>query len=528
VALMGMYHDISELTEARREAEGANRAKSHFLANMSHELRTPLNAIIGYSEMLQEEAADAGLNSFISDLGKIHTAGKHLLSLINDVLDLSKIEAGKMELFLETFDVREMLDEVATTIQPMVAKNHNRLDVDCNGDIGAMHADLVKVRQTLLNLLSNACKFTENGKIGVSVRRAHGTGGDELVFSVRDSGIGMTPEQVARLFEAFTQAEASTSRKYGGTGLGLALTRRFSQMMGGDVSVESTPGKGSIFTLRIPSRVDIARQGAPARPASLVMPQGDGSAGTVLIIDDDADARALLRRILASDGFRVLEAPDGPTGLAMAADQRPDAITLDVLMPGLDGWEVLRRVRADAAIADIPVIMLSVLHEQQLALALGATEYVTKPVDRGQLRQLIRRHQLGPDAGPVLVVEDDVATRQSLRRGLEREGWRVVEAVNGREGLARLAVEAPSLVLLDLMMPVMDGVEFVTEMRRNEAWRDIPVIVITAKDVSPEERSRLNGHVSEVLNKGSYSHFDLVRDIRLLMRGRPATTETSA
>jgi PAS domain S-box-containing protein len=520
-----MYHDISELSEARRDAEGANRAKSQFLANMSHELRTPLNAIIGYSEMLQEEAADAGLPTFVPDLGKIHTAGKHLLALINDVLDLSKIEAGKMEVFLETFDVGAMLDEVAMTIDPMVAKNQNALTIERHGDLGTMHADLVKVRQMLLNLLSNACKFTERGQITVDVRRAPGTQGDHLTFAVRDSGIGMTSDQMGRLFESFSQAEASTARRYGGTGLGLALTRRFAEMLGGSVSVESAPGIGSTFRLRLPAVADPTRRagsGEFATPAAA--PQGDGTAGTVLIIDDDADARRLLRSVLASDGFHVEEATDGTSGLAMAAASRPDAITLDVLMPGMDGWEVLRRIRADASLADVPVIMLSVLHEQQLALALGATEYVTKPIDRSQLRRLLARHQPGSAGGVVLIVEDDEATRLSFARGLEREGWSVMEAENGRVALERMAERTPSLILLDLVMPVMDGGEFVTRIRQEEKWRQIPVIVVTAKDLSRPERERLNGHVSEVLTKGTYSQLDLVRDIRLLMRRRTSTS----
>ncbi len=519
VALMGMYHDISELSEARREAEGANRAKSQFLANMSHELRTPLNAIIGYSEMLQEEAQDIGVDTFIPDLAKINTAGKHLLALINDVLDLSKIEAGKMEVYLETFDVDAMLEEVLTTISPLVAKNSNALVVERDDALGTMHADLVKVRQMMLNLLSNACKFTEDGVITVAVRRLADADGDQLTFAVSDSGIGMTPDQLGHLFESFTQAESSTSRRYGGTGLGLALTRRFSEMLGGTVTVESSPGVGSTFTLRLPAVVDPTKRGGTAEPASRVPAlQGDGSAGTVLIIDDDADARRLLRTVLVADGFHVEEATDGNSGLALAATLRPDAITLDVLMPGMDGWEVLQRIRADASLADTPVIMLSVLHEQQLALALGATEYVTKPIDRAQLRRILSRHPSSDPNGAVLVVEDDSAMRKSFARGFAREGWSVMEAENGRVALELMATRTPSLIILDLMMPEMDGGEFVTRLRAVDAWRQIPVIVVTAKDLSSEERTRLSGHVSEVLTKGSYSQLDLVRDIRLLMR----------
>ena len=259
VGLMGLYHDISELLKARRDAEAANTAKSQFLAHMSHELRTPLNAIIGYSEMVEEEVADVGHPELAPDLQKIRSAGRHLLALINDILDLSKIEAGKLELFVETFDVRDTIRDVSTTIRPLVEKNGNRLEIRCGEGLGAMHSDLIKVRQTLLNLLSNACKFTDHGTVTLTAaREANGDGEDWLVFSVADTGIGMTPAQTAKLFEAFAQADASTARRYGGTGLGLAITRRFCQMMGGDVQVASETGKGSTFTVRLPASLEAA------------------------------------------------------------------------------------------------------------------------------------------------------------------------------------------------------------------------------------------------------------------------------
>ncbi len=514
VALMGMYHDITELIAARQDAESANRAKSQFLANMSHELRTPLNAIIGYSEMLQEEAADAGQTSFIPDLEKIHMAGKHLLALINDVLDLSKIEAGKMELFLESFDAGTMLDDVETTIRPMVVRNDNRLVVERDPALGTMTADLVKVRQMLLNLLSNACKFTQHGTITLRAARRNDA---ELVFEIADSGIGMSDEQMGRLFESFSQAEASTSRRYGGTGLGLAITRRFCEMMGGTVSVRSQAGAGSTFTIVVPVRVKLARAPAPA-PAPESAPQGDGSAGTVLIIDDDADARALLRRLLTAEGFHVAEANDGTSGLEVARTMRPNAITLDVLMPGVDGWSVLKQLRSDDALADTPVIMVSVLREQQLGVALGASEYVTKPVDRRQLRRIMERHRRSASNGPVLVVEDDTATRRLMARALRKEGWQVMEAENGQVALERVAEQRPGIILLDLVMPAMDGCEFVTELRKTEVGRSIPIVVVTAKDLTATDRALLNGQVAKVLSKGSYSHEQLVRDIRQLAR----------
>jgi signal transduction histidine kinase/CheY-like chemotaxis protein len=502
-----------EIEDKGRQLEAADRHKSEFLANMSHELRTPLNAIIGYSEMLQEDAADLGAEQLTDDLKKINAAGKHLLELINAVLDLSKIEAGKMELYLEPFDVAGLVRDIAAVIQPLAGKNSNGLDVRCPDDIGVMRADLTKVRQALFNLLSNACKFTEKGTVSLAVAREPVDGQDWMVFSVSDTGIGMTPEQLARLFEAFSQADAATTRRFGGTGLGLALSRRLCRMMGGDVTVESEAGRGSTFTIRLPATVAepaVEEPPAPAPPAERV-PSG---IGTVLVIDDEAAVRDLMQRFLGREGFRVVTASGGEEGLRRARELSPDAITLDVMMPGMDGWAVLSALKADPDVADIPVVMLTIVDDKNLGYALGASEYLTKPIDRERLVAVLKQHRRDR---PVLVVDDDVAVRQLLRRMLEPEGYTVVEAENGREALDRLREVSPGVVLLDLMMPEMDGFEFVAEFRRHAAWRAIPIVVITAKDLTRDDHERLNGYVERILRKGAYGREQLLADVRELV-----------
>jgi len=498
-----------EIADKSRQLEVADRHKSEFLANMSHELRTPLNAIIGYSEMLQEDAADLGAGALVDDLGKINAAGRHLLDLINAVLDLSKIEAGKMELYLETFDVAGLVRDIAAVIQPLAAKNGNRLDVRCPEGVGTMRADLTKVRQALFNLLSNACKFTDKGTISLSVSREAAAGGARIVFGVADTGIGMTPEQLGRLFEAFSQADAATTRKYGGTGLGLALSRRLCRMMGGDVTVESEAGRGSAFTIRLPVDVTSAAGGPPDAAAG----EGPGGA-TVLVIDDEAAVRDLMQRFLVKEGFRVATAAGGDEGLRRARELRPDAITLDVMMPGMDGWAVLAALKADPALADIPVVMLTIVDDRNLGFALGAADYLTKPIDRARLVAVLARYRRDR---PVLVVDDDAGVRQLLRRMLEAEGHAVVEAAHGRAALRRLGDVTPGVVLLDLMMPEMDGFEFIEEFRRHDAWRGIPVVVLTARDLSADDRRRLSGHVHKILQKSAYGRDELMAEVRQLV-----------
>jgi signal transduction histidine kinase/CheY-like chemotaxis protein len=498
-----------EAQAARVAAEEANQSKSQFLANMSHELRTPLNAIIGYSEMLQEEAEDVGYHEFVPDLSKIHGAGKHLLALINDILDLSKIEAGKMTLYVEGFEIRTMIEEVVTTIQPLVQKNGNLLRVELDDDLGLMHADLTKTRQNLFNLLSNACKFTQEGTITLSVRREKAEPADWITIRVADSGIGMTPAQLSKLFQAFQQADGSTTRKYGGTGLGLAITKKFVEMMGGTIGVESVPGKGTTFAIRVPAMIEEHAPEAVEAPTSLGPAVGE-SAATVLVIDDDANARTLIARFLGRSGYHVETAARGEEGLALARELRPDVITVDVMMPGTDGWSVLTSLKADPELAEIPVVVVSIVDDRNMGFALGAADYITKPVDWGRLSAVLRKCLNAPVSGPILIVEDEEVSRDMVHRMLEREGWEVMEAENGRVALERLDERHPSLILLDLMMPEMDGFEFLDELRKRPDSGDIPVIVLTAKDLTPDDCRRLEGSVRQVLQKGAYDRDELL------------------
>ncbi|MBI3065450.1 MAG: response regulator [Deltaproteobacteria bacterium] len=505
-----------EIEDKSQQLEVATQLKSQFLANMSHELRTPLNAIIGVTEMLQEDARDLKREDDLEPLERVLRAAKHLLALINDILDLSKIEAGKMDIHIESFAIAPLIEDVVQTIGTMAAKNGNEVVVNCAPDIGTMRADQTRIRQALLNLASNANKFTERGTVTIGAKRATEQGREWVTMAVTDTGIGLTPEQMGKLFHEFVQADASTTRKYGGTGLGLAISKRFCQMMGGDITVASEPGRGSTFTIRLPGEVGVAQPAAALRDAAA--PRPGAARPTILVVDDDQTVREVMERYLAREGFSVVTASGGQEGLRLARELHPAAITLDVIMPDLDGWTVLAAIKGDPELADIPVILMTIVDEKNRGYSLGATDYIVKPVDRQRLSGVLR-NICGAVGRQVLLVDDDDMMRRGMRLTLEKDGWQVSEAENGRIALARLAETRPDVIVLDLMMPEMDGFEFLVEMRSRAEWRDIPVLVVTAKDLTAEERSRLNGDVERVLQKGASELDELLREIGRILPG---------
>jgi CheY-like chemotaxis protein/anti-sigma regulatory factor (Ser/Thr protein kinase) len=467
--------------------------------------------------MLIEDADEMKPEDMVPDLEKIYRAGQHLLELINDILDLSKIEAGRMGVYLEDVQLQDLVQQVVDTGTPLFVPNDNRLEVVIADEIPVMFTDVTKLRQMLLNLLSNAAKFTKAGVVRLDVSVVDG----RVRFAVSDTGVGMTEEQMSRVFEIFAQGDSSTTREYGGTGLGLTITRRFCELLGGDIRVESEVGKGSTFVVELPVR-------APTR-SSASAPSGSGVptrhrsdtvgaiTGTILVIDDDEAILDIVSATLTRAGFDVVCARNGEDGLRLAAEVMPIAITLDIVMQGMDGWHVLTKLKASPELRDIPVVLMTITPDRDLGMALGAAEFVTKPVDRAHLISVIRSHCGGDPSPELLIVEDDPKLQALLSRTIVKQGWRSRIANNGQEALDLLEQGLPQLILLDLMMPVMDGFELLAHIRMDVRFRDIPVVVVTAKELDAEDRARLEGNVSKILQKGAYKRDALMGEIRRLI-----------
>jgi signal transduction histidine kinase/DNA-binding response OmpR family regulator len=518
--------------EQKLQAESANKAKSQFLANMSHELRTPLNAIIGYSEMLKEELSGAVNDEALDDLNKVHAAGTNLLALINDVLDLSKVEAGKMQLYIEDIKVRDLINEVVDTVKPMAEKSGNELIVHCPDGMGTIEVDIAKLRQCLLNLLSNAIKFTQHGRVELSVHRSVQDQQDWITMTVKDTGIGMSDEQLNNVFIAFSQVDSSYTREYSGTGLGLTISRSFARLMGGDISVTSKPGAGSEFQLALPLRPLSRSLSLPESVESdkkTVAIRGEQAGRgealqerrkqirSILVVDDDPLACDIAERYLVKDGYRVDSVLDGESALTKIQEAPPDVILLDVVLSGMSGWQVLKFIKSHQQSVHIPVIMTSMVDEKKNAYSLGAADYLIKPIEREDLLRMVNYCVRKEGTKSILVVDDDADARRLMRIILENDGYPVIEAQNGMLGLIRVAETKPALIIMDIMMPGMDGHQFFEELQKTSWGRSIPVLAITGMDQDQLKADELGSKVQGVIQKGAYSIDNILKEVRAII-----------
>jgi len=506
---------LDQLKEANAQLQEANKHKSVFLASMSHELRTPLNAILGFSELLID--ASDGQHppaTRLRFLEQIHSSGQHLLGLINDILDLSKIEAGQMELRLQMVSISDVVDQVRNTIEPLAAQKSISLESVTTG-LGDIEADAGKFKQMLLNLVSNAIKFTPaGGTVRISGTRL----ADAAEISVADTGIGIAVADQGRIFHEFQQVDSGVDRQQQGTGLGLTLTRRFARLHGGDVRVESEPGKGSVFTIHMPVRAVPQTQEVESHVLDVASANGDAELPLVLIVEDDPPASELLARQLQRAGFRTAIVRNGKDVVSKARQLKPAAITLDILLPGLDGWEVLTRLKHDETTSSIPVIVISVVDNPDLGIALGAVDYFVKPVPAKELISRLRRFNFGTNGTrpktQILVVDDERANREWLTEILEPAGFGVIPAIGGREAIELARSRHPDLVLLDLLMPEVSGFDVVEALRSERATSKTPIMVLTAKDLTEADKRQLNGRVSSILQRGSTGAADLIGLLR--------------
>ena len=505
----------SEMETARDEARDASDQKTKFFANMSHELRTPLNAILGYGEMLYEDCEDLGYDDLLPDLKKITSSGSHLLSLINNILDLSKIEAGKMELFVTSFEIENMVQTIKDVSEPLAAKNDNGFVINLDGAMGSMSQDETKLRQCLTNFLSNGFKFTKNGTVTLDVK-AKMVGDVEFIdFAVVDTGAGMSPEGVAKVFEEYTQAERSTSANYGGTGLGLPISKKFAEMMGGDVIVTSEEGVGSVFTMSVPRECpEYNEDEVEGNVINL-----DEQDNLVVLVDDDVAMHDLIKRTISKLNLTLLGATNSEKGMELIREVKPKLILLDVLMPGRDGWSLLKECKTDKDLKDIPVIMISQLNQSNLASSLGANDYLTKPIDRSHFINTLKRI-LGNDTQDkkVLVIDDDKDVRELLSRLLKDAGYRPIDARDGKEGLERTKDE-PALIILDLEMPRMDGFEFLDNYIKDvPEEKRAPVLVFSGKDLTDVQEDLLKERVVGLVKKDDVSMDNLSKMIQGIVK----------
>ncbi|HJP31670.1 MAG TPA: response regulator [Candidatus Latescibacteria bacterium] len=501
-------HTALEL--ANEQIQQANRLKSEFLANMSHELRTPMNAIVGFSKIVHRKAKTQLDRRQVDNLERVLQSSEILMALINDILDLSKIEAGRLEVQPEHFDLRELLESCVGTVSPLVKKGV-QLKTRLARELSPVWSDPTRVRQIVINLLSNAAKFTEEGEIRVGLRTI---GKDRVAISVSDSGIGIPGDKLASIFEEFRQADGSTTRKYGGTGLGLSISKKLAQMLGGDVTVDSVVGEGSTFTVNLPVEVPSSEATLePLKPDQL--PATGGGGRVVLSIDDDPDVISLITQELEEDGYQVIGAQHAIDGIEKAQRVQPYAITLDIMMPGMDGWEAITRLKTNPETRDIPLIVLSIIDNKELGYRLGADEYLIKPVDRDSLCRALQRYE--GRGKEVLVTDDDPDVIDLTRQLLEEDGWTVRAASNGQEALDAMAEKMPDVMLLDLMMPVMDGFETLRRVRDNPGTKNLPIIVITAKDLGADEVENLRANASRVIEKDGLDRGRILRELREAM-----------
>ncbi|NNJ13223.1 response regulator [Chloroflexales bacterium ZM16-3] len=516
------------LMQARDEADAANRAKSQFLATMSHELRTPLTAIIGYSQLMEQLVIAGDYRTVETDLHRIYAAGRHLLSLINTVLDLSRIEAGQLQFDAERVNVPYIVGTVTETIMPLIEQNHNTLEVICPAHIVTMYTDPLKVRQSLLNLLGNAAKFTKAGTIRLTVTQEQVDGVDWVSFAVADSGIGISADQISKLFKPFSQVDDSLNRRYDGSGLGLVLSQRLCQLLGGDITMESTFGVGSVFTMRLPAIaptepvLHIARPSPAERAPDEEVPVV--SDNIVLVIDADPAVGSLIAHLIGPERACVIYAASGAEGIELAHDVLPELIFLNVLMPDRDGWQLLEALKTNPDLAHIPVVMISIDNQQQRGLALGVADFITKPIDQDAVASALRWLPAPTHtSGYILVVEGDHALAELYQRTLEGAGWRVVIARTGREALTAITTHPPAAIMLDLLLPDMDGVHLINTLRERPGRVECPTIIVISSDLSNADRAQVQGSTRQILRNGAHTFSELTKQLHCCLATHSST-----